>query len=451
MSLTEKIISENAPSIMDKKITNPKTDRKVKVSSALGYPASEPVRKKAEQLVKGKKTEIAPKEKKSLKPQARKFGVSKECVDFLKSKGFPKLSVLPQTFVKKEEIQFNPDLKKLGGPDNTWVVKFPALAADGTKIMKTAHTPGFMKKSQKKNFAKCSKIKESDILKLDKNTSKLLKNKDKRVADAACVIKIIADTGLRVGSVNESETGNVGVRTLRKEHFTFEGNKVKLKFIGKEYQVNVAEIDNKEVVDYLKKILKDKKPSDNAFESSYGLVTSLLKKINPKDINPKNLRTYKATKLARELCADPTIPPPPLKTDNPKEIKKQVKEKLNEVFTRVSLLLNNNPAMARGSYVHPAVITEYLNNLGLKPKDVGYKHKLIDAVILHKNLLEESEDKKEDKKLVGMDKFFEDSIKEYTPTKEEDESISDEDAEECEEYLLPDWWDNDEIELVVIK
>ena len=448
MSLKEKILLEDK-SIMDKKISNPKTGRKVKVSSALSYPDNEPVHKKAEAIVKGSKgdkEEKATGEKKSLKPQARKFGVSKECVEFLTKKGFPKLSVYPQTFVKKEEIQFNPQLKKLG-EDNTWVAKFPALGLNGEKIMKVAHTPGFMKKSQAKNFQKCSKIKEADILKLDKNTSKLMKNKDKRIADAAAVIKIITETGLRVGSVDEAQTGNVGVRTLRKEHFTFEGDTVKLKFIGKEYQVNVAEIKNKELVDYLKKTTKNLKPEDTVFETGYGLVSSMLKKINPKEITPKNLRTYQGTKYARELVNDPTIPPPPLKGTKPKEIKKEVQAKLKIVFTKVAALLNNTPSMAQGSYVHPAVITDYLKNMGLKAREVGYKHKLVEAAEATKKDID-SKDEVEEQKISSMDDFYAEYLKDYKLSKEEEDSISDEDAESCEEYLLPEWWDNDEWELV---
>ena len=443
MSLKDKILMEDNP-IMDKKITNSKTGRKVKVSSALGYPDNEPVHKKAAALVKNSKdTKEEPAEgKKSLKPQARKFGVSKECVEFLVKKGFPKLSVYPQTFVKKEQIQFNPQLKKLG-PDNTWVAKFPSVGLNGETVMKTAHTPGFMKKSQAKNFKKCGKIKETDILKLDKNTSKLMKNKDKRIADAAAVIKIITETGLRVGSVDEAQTGNVGVRTLRKEHFTFEGDTVKLKFIGKEYQVNVAEIKNKELVSYLKKTTKSLKPDDRVFESGYGLVSSMLKKINPKEITPKNLRTYQGTKYARELCA--TGNPPPLKSTKPKDIKKEVSVKLKEVFTKVAALLNNTPSMAQGSYVHPAVITDYLKSMNLKPREVGYKHKLVEAA---KATKKDIEGKNKEYKMSSMDDFYTEYLKEYKLSKEEEESISDEDAENCEEYLLPEWWENDEWELV---
>lgn len=447
MSLKDKILLENSP-VMDKKISNPKTGRKIKVSSALAYPKDEPVRKKAEQMLKGDNNnlkDLAPGT--SLKAKTKNYGVSKECANYLKEKGYKKLSILPQSHVKINEIVFNPKLKELGAA-NTWVAKFPAYNADGTTKIVYTRTPEYSKKAQIKNFKHCSKIKEDDIIKLEKNTSKLLKNKNKKIADAACILKIIAETGLRVGSLNEAKTGNVGVRTLRKEHFEFDGDKIHLKFIGKSSVVNAATINDKELADYLKKNLKDKESKDNAFEASYGLVTSMLKKVNPKDIKPKNLRTYKATKYARELCAEGS--PPPIKATNPKEIKKEVSEKLKDVFTKVAALLNNTPSMAQGSYVHPAVITEYLKSMNLKPVEVGYKHKMLDSIIMHTEL-NESEGVKEIKKieLVGMDEFFENSKEFLVISKEDEESITDE--EECEEFLLPEWWDNDNWVLDFIK
>ena len=380
-------LKEASENVLDKHVKNPKTGHDIKVSSALTYDDSEPVKKKALQMVANADVAVTPstgevksnpaksgKNARSHKPKSASYGISKECVAFLKEKGFTGLNALPQSFVKPEEIQFNPALKSKD-KNSVWVAKFPFMLKNGEKAIKTVYTAGFMKKSQVKKYKKISKIKEKDIVLLEEKTNKLLQAKDKIVADSAAVIGIILKTGLRIGSqdTEDSMTGNMGIRTLHKENITISGDKVSLKFIGKSYQENLGSFQDKNIADYLSSKLATIGDKERVFGCTYGQVNKVMSKINPKGINPKDLRTYKATEFAKKLLSDKKTPPPPLPEDK-KSIKKMVKEKLNMVFDKVSKLLNNSPTMARNSYIHPVVITDFLNNLGLTPKFVGYKH-----------------------------------------------------------------------------
>jgi len=127
--------------------------------------------------------------------------------------------------------------------------------------------------------------------------------------------------------------------------------------------------------------------------------------------------------------------PPPLPKDD-KEIKKVVKEKLAKVFEKVAEYLNNTPAMAKNSYVHPVVIKDYLASLNLEPKHVGYKHITMEA------------ENKKGIQFTTMDEMFA-KYKNYGENEESSASEIDlDDMYDCEEYLLPDWWFNDEIDLV---
>jgi DNA topoisomerase IB len=423
MSLVDKILKEFQGDVLDQKIKNPKTGHEVKVSSALSYDDSEPVKKKAlamvnkasktkepvaktAQKVKGVQdmaTDIAKgvegkKNARSHKPKSKSYGISKECVEFIKSKGYTKLNVLPQSFVKPEEIEFNPALDEGKNSDTVWVCKFPVILPNGNRATKTAYTAGFMKKSQVKKYKKISKIKQEDIDKLEENTKKLLSANDDALSNSAAVLRIILKTGLRVGSLDEAETGNVGVRTLKAENVIIKGNKVHLSFIGKSYQENLADVDDADVAKFLKGKLAGKKPHDFVFDMgkdetgnykpvSYGQIGKVMDKINPKGINPKDLRTYKATETAKKLLQDPSLgAPPPIPTDE-KEIKKAVKDKLASVFAKVAEILNNTPAMAKNSYVHPVVITDFLDSLGLEPKQVGYKHVTLESKQLKEGIL----------------------------------------------------------------
>ena len=458
MHLVDQILLES--NILDKEIKNPKTGRNIKVSSALTYANSEPVKKKALALMKKanasvqddpkeKKVEVAkepkslpaPKEKnaKSHKPKSQSYGVSKECVAFLTSKGYKGLNAYPQAFVKPDQIIFNPEVESKG-KDYTWVAKFPVKLPNGTEGFKTAYTRGFMKKSQVKKYKKISKIKEKDIVNLEEKTNKFLQNKNKVISDSACIIGIILKTGLRIGSMDSDDvasTGNLGVRTLKKDNIKVNGNKIELNFIGKSYQDNVAVFEDKNIAQYLDKNLKSIGDKENVFSPSYSQVNAFMSKINPKGINPKDLRTYKATEFAKKLLQSSALGEPPPVPGTEKEIKNAVKEKLKKVFEGVSTLLNNSPAMAKNSYVHPAVITDFLTNLGLTPKAVGYKHITMEAT-----------KPKSSVKFTSMDQMFERCDKEYNEIT--DDNVSEEDMYECEEYALPDWWDNDEIVLVKI-
>lgn len=452
MNLIEKILGDAG--VLDRKITNPETGRKVKVSTALGYDQSEEVYKKAKQLVKkaaGKESNLSKtissekssvkiatekkKSERSHKPKSTSYGISKEAVAFLNKKGLTGLNVYPQSFVTLDQIKLNPDIESKG-KDNVWVAKFPFKLPNGKEAEKIAYTRGFMKKSQVEKYKKISKISTKDIETLEAKTNKLLSNSNKSIADSACILGIILKTGLRIGSKDNAETGNVGVRTLKKENIKIKGDNINLKFIGKSYQENVANFKDKAIAEYLNKILADKNPKDNAFSASYSAVGTVMDKINPKKINPKDLRTYKATEMAKTFLQDKSLGvPPPLPKDD-KEIKKAVKAKLTKVFERVSEYLNNTPAMAKNSYVHPVVITDFLSSLNLEPKHVGYKHITMEA----ENI--------KGVQFTTMDEMFA-KYKNYGDNDTEQASEIDlDDMYDCEEYLLPDWWFDDNIDLV---
>jgi hypothetical protein len=189
---------------------------------------------------------------------------------------------------------------------------------------------------------------------------------------------------------------------------------------------------------------------DRLFTPSYSQVGQIMKKINPKGINPKDLRTYKATQFAKDLLADRKFgPPPPLPKDK-KQIKKVVKEKLKHVFENISTMLNNSPAMARNSYIHPVVITNFLDRLGLTPKEVGYKHVTLEAKIMKEAGLEDDVQSEMNDPVdlppQSMDEMFA-QYPDYGAGVETDD-ISDDDSYNCEEYPLPVWFYSDDWDLV---
>jgi len=432
MNFIDKILLEaTREEILDKHIKNPETGRSIKVSSALSYDDSHPAKKKALQMlakadsstkeVPDKKTSSSkPEEKrKSLKPHSVVVGVSKELKDMLAKKGYKNLNIYPQVTCTEKDIRFNPALEKGKNKNTTWICKFPAIQTNGKKIIKTAYTIEFMKAAQKIKYKKISKIKLDDLNKLYEKADKLMKNKDVRISDSACVIKILAKTGLRIGSTDteNSDTGNLGVRTLKVSNIKLKDGIIFFDYIGKSYQQNKAELKDAEIFEYLSKKIKNKKPTDNLFECSYNNCGQVMTKINPK-INPKDLRTFKACEVASNYLNSKKLD---LKLKS-KDLIKQAKVILNGAFQTVSDVLNNTPAMAKNSYVHPAVITGWLDKLNLVPKQVGYKHITLERV---NNPI--------------IQRLTEDTL---------ESQISEEDLYECEEYLLPEWFYEENWELV---
>ena len=227
---------------------------------------------------------------------------------------------------------------------------------------------------------------------------------DDKKKQAAVIVSIIAQTGLRPGSKKGfEETENRGVTTLSASNIKITGANIKLNFTGKAYQDNVAELTDGAIAHYLSKRIKGMK-GGFVFDVGRDAVDSFMKSVPKMDkFKVKDLRTHIANKVAKDFLETDPLPPPPVPKD-PVDIKKAVKRKFTKAFEAVSRVLNNSPAMAKGSYVDPAVLTTWLAKWG-----IAYSTGVIESL-------------EEDKpvKMVGN-----------VPV-----------------YTLPDWWDSDEIELV---
>lgn len=184
---------------------------------------------------------------------------------------------------------------------------------------------------------------------------------------AAAVVSIIAQTGLRPGSREGFEkTENRGVLTLGPDNVKINGDKIQLEFVGKSYKENVAEFEDGALAHYLQNRIKEQRGEEFLFDISKSTVDQYYKdKLKMEGFKIKDLRTFIANKLAKIFLNSSEAPPPPV-PEKPAEIKKAVKSKLKRVFEYVSKMLNNSPAMARNSYVDPGVIDSWLNKLGIR-------------------------------------------------------------------------------------
>jgi DNA topoisomerase IB len=287
-------------------------------------------------------------------------------------------------------------------PVMTWI-------SPGTGKKVYAYTKARMDSQKEIKYERLDNMSEEQVEKIKLFCNKILvDNKEKDInKQSAAIISIIAQSGLRPGSNTGFEkTKNRGVSTLSPANVSISKQNIKLNFIGKSFKENNAEINDGILANYLSQRIKKLKKDEFIFDVSNTTLDKFYKEtLGMKDFKIKDLRTYIANKVAKEfLDKDPSVPPPV--PDNPADIKKAVKLKLQHAFEEVSKKLNNTPSIAKMSYVNPQLITKWLDSLGVKP-----------AII--------KEDKEEDEtpvKIVGNAPL----------------------------YNLPDWWDTD-IELVKIK
>ena len=176
----------------------------------------------------------------------------------------------------------------------------------------------------------------------------------------AAVVRLLELTLIRVGNdeyarLNES----FGLTTLRDDHAEIQGTRVRFTFrgkSGKEHEVGIRdrrlatvvrrcqELPGQELLQYVddEGVVRDIASDD---------VNEYLREIAGGDFTAKDFRTWAGTVLAyRALRA---LQP----ADSPTAMKKNVVAVMRETAGR----LGNTPAVARKSYVHPAVLEAYMD------------------------------------------------------------------------------------------
>jgi len=301
-------------------------------------------------------TGIKPKKKKKKKAKKKKVITN----PFIKKYGKLKLNAFPPEGVDEKSVKVN-----IEGNIHTHAVLQWKDPKSGRTV--SSYTNKFMEKNAKIKWSRIKKIKDEHIEKINDKATKLLRNRDTKVRDAGAIISIIAQTGLRPGSaLGFDDTGNRGVSTIGPENVTIKGDKITLNFVGKSYKPNNAVIKDKALAEYLTKRMSERKSDNFLFDITTGQLGSTFTKISKKGMKIKDMRTFAATKMAKNILDTDKTPPPPL-PESQTAIKKAVKDKLKIVYEQVSQRLNNTPAMAKSSYVHPKVIEQWLKDIGVEP------------------------------------------------------------------------------------
>ncbi len=282
---------------------------------------------------------------------------------WIKEFGKYKLTRFPDPSINKKDVTV--DLE--GDLDKHAVLKW---RDPKTNDLITSYTQGYMKVKKDEKYNRVNKLLNDK--KLDKIKSQSLKNlnsKNRSLSETSAILFIIADSGLRVGSHRLLErTGNKGVTTASPKEFKIIGSKVEINYTGKSYQHNTTTIDNKQLADYLNKLKSERKNENTLFNvKHYDVANTLRDILGTSKVKTKDLRTFVATRLAKEILMKNRIKELPEKISQRKRL---IKEKLKQTYEEVSKKLNNTPGMVKNSYINPNVIHDWLDSMNIDNHDM---------------------------------------------------------------------------------
>jgi DNA topoisomerase-1 len=178
----------------------------------------------------------------------------------------------------------------------------------------------------------------------------------------AAVVRLLEETRIRVGNEEyRKENGSFGLTTLRNRHVEVIGSRVTFEFrgkSGKQHRVRITSLRLARIIKRCQELpgqelfrFRDEDGKVKGIESED--VNDYLREITGEDFTAKDFRTWAGTVLAARFFRE-TEP-------SDEEETRQTKKVVVRTIARVAAELGNTPAVCRKCYIHPAVITAYLD------------------------------------------------------------------------------------------
>ena len=210
------------------------------------------------------------------------------------------------------------------------------------------YNPEFRARQEAEKFDGCAEFGRL-LPKVRKRVAKDLARRSlSRERVVASVVRLLDLGGIRVGNESYARSNNsFGATTLRRRHATVSGDTLKLRFKAKSGRLREATISDTRLASLVRRM--QDLPGQHLFQYVNGDgeahpvgsddVNDYLAEAMGEHFTAKNFRTWHASVLALRLLAEAERP-----------------LTLKELTAEVGAHLGNTPAMARKSYIHPAVI-----------------------------------------------------------------------------------------------
>ncbi|HET7450297.1 MAG TPA: hypothetical protein VFJ78_06840 [Gaiellaceae bacterium] len=177
---------------------------------------------------------------------------------------------------------------------------------------------------------------------------------------AAIAVRLINLGWFRVGSDRYAKTSRTfGITTLRKNHVSVRGSRITFRYRGKHSIMIHSAIVDSDLSAAVKELLALPGARLFQFETGDGTRCNLdQRRLNAyirehlgDEFTAKDFRTWGGTLIAAVELAEHDLP----------ETEAEAKKRIAAVMRRVGEKLGNTPAVARSSYVSPAVVEQYLD------------------------------------------------------------------------------------------
>jgi DNA topoisomerase-1 len=176
----------------------------------------------------------------------------------------------------------------------------------------------------------------------------------------ATVVHLLETTLIRVGNDDYAKQNkSYGLTTLKNRHVEVDGSDVRFRFTGKSGKQWSLQVKNRRVAKIIKAcqdlpgqellqyIDEDGKPQSVSSSDT----NAYLREITGEDITAKDFRTWAGTVLAALA----------LKELQSFDSAAQAKRHMRAAIERVAARLGNTPTICRKCYIHPEIITSYLD------------------------------------------------------------------------------------------
>ena len=176
----------------------------------------------------------------------------------------------------------------------------------------------------------------------------------------AAILRILSTCFMRPGSeVYASEHGSYGIATLRRKHVTVKGELIEFDFPGKSGVRQQRQLRDRQVARVIRATMK--LPGFNVFKYVNGdgqpvritrrHINEYIKEVMGSNFSAKDFRTWAGTLVCACALARNGNGIPEKKTARNKQIVAAIKE--------TAEVLGNTPAVCRGSYVCPEIISSF--------------------------------------------------------------------------------------------
>jgi len=176
----------------------------------------------------------------------------------------------------------------------------------------------------------------------------------------ACILRILSTCFMRPGSeVYASENGSYGIATLRPKHVKVKTDLVEFDFPGKSGVRQQREIRDRQVAKVVRGMLKEpgaevfkyKNGSDEFVDVKRRHINDYIKEVMGESFSAKDFRTWAGTLICACALARVGAEDGEKATDRKRKIVAAIKE--------TAQTLGNTPAVCRGSYICPEILTGF--------------------------------------------------------------------------------------------